>query len=199
MQKLFGSRSQAIQLSSDDEEDFAGGSSGLSSGFGCVSCLPRFTMMGGNGTIQIPEEDATLDDYLDPNTTTTIEPLLEEYNNQQTDNAFNGATLQDSQRFLTRNPFASSTAKPTTINDPPTQHTFETSSGSYQEQQQHSFAGALPRVDFFLENDENDAECLSDHRISAVIGDSSKVKKKNRYGDGVDYLEVNRYYYSFLV
>ncbi|ORZ23316.1 hypothetical protein BCR42DRAFT_447015 [Absidia repens] len=195
MQKLFGPRSQEIQLSSDDEEEFAGDLTGMSTGFGCVSCLPRFAMMGGSGTIRLPTEDATLDDYLDPNTTTTIEPLLEEYNSQQTDNAFNGAALQDSQQFLTRNPFASSATSSATTNDRSTQHTFENSNGndnyhhdSYQEQQQqrHSFAGALPRVDFFLENDDNDAEFLSDHRISAVIGDSSKLASQFEVFDAQD-------------
>ncbi|CAO3586902.1 unnamed protein product [Absidia cylindrospora] len=183
MHKLFGSSSQEIQLSSDDEDDYG---RSLSSGFGgCMPCLPKFNISGGGGgTIKLSAEDATLDDYLDPNTTTTIEPLLDEYINHDRNDAFGGAVLQNSQRFLTRNPFASTTPTPTPIPTEPTGSsksitTFDNNSGdSHQEQPHHSFSVAAPRVDFFMENnadDDSDAEFLSDHRISAVIGDTKKL------------------------
>ncbi|KAI8086077.1 uncharacterized protein BX664DRAFT_359636 [Halteromyces radiatus] len=166
MNNVFGTRSQPIQLPSDDEDEGYTGlvSSGLK---GCVPCLPRFHL----GGIQLPSEieDATLNDYLDPNTTTTIEPLLEEYNNQERQKAFGGAVLQDSQRFLTRNPFASSSFN-SKNQDLKTNNNDDTN-----EQQLNSFTSAAPRLDFFLDNDEDDAEFLSDHRISAVISDTSKL------------------------
>ncbi|KAI8330454.1 hypothetical protein BC941DRAFT_518130 [Chlamydoabsidia padenii] len=167
MKRLFLPRSPAIQLSSDDEDEL--GNSGLSFGFGgCVSCLPRLTPLT-SGTIQLQAEDATLNDYLDPNTTTTIEPLLDEYNNQS---GFNGTALHNSNQFLTRNPFASTTTTTAiTKTDVPRATNNHDNNQSYQEQQD-SFA----RVDFFMENEnDGDAEFLSDHRISAVIGDTKKL------------------------
>lgn len=159
MQKLFSTRPQPIQLSSDDEDDFNASSVGVGS---CIPCLPRFLL--GTGPIQLSiEQDATLDDYLDPRTTTSIEPLLDEYNSHGNDamdggnDAFGGAILHE--RSLTRNPFASSSAfgNISSVRDP-----------------------APPvQVDFLLETDAEDAEFLSDHRISAVIGDTSKVNKKD--------------------
>jgi hypothetical protein len=160
MQKLFTTRPQAIQLSSDDEDEFNGSSVGVG---GCMPCLPRFLL--GTGPIELSiEQDATLNDYLDPRTSTSIEPLLDEYSSHNSDplvggnDAFGGAILHE--RSLTRNPFASSSAfgNISSVRDP-----------------------APPaQVDFLLETDaEDDAEFLSDHRISAVIGDTSKVNKED--------------------
>ncbi|SAM06453.1 hypothetical protein [Absidia glauca] len=154
MKKLFGARSPAIQLSLDDEDELGG----LSSGFGgcVVPCLPCLTPFNG---IQLNLEDATLDDYLDPSTPTTIDALLDAHEES------GPAALQSPRHYLTRNPFASSSkvTTPTVVD-----------SGAYDEQIGSS-AGALPWVDFFMEKDDDDAEFLSDHRISAVIDDTSKL------------------------
>ncbi|ORX53262.1 hypothetical protein DM01DRAFT_1336442 [Hesseltinella vesiculosa] len=139
--------SSNIQLDDDDDDLLLSSSPETSlSIVGCVPCLPRFNM-NRLGRIQLPAdiEDATLNDYLDPASSTTIEPLLEEYN--VSDNDDDHHQLTRGQNFLTRNPFASST-----LGDTP----------------------SLPRLDFFVEADE-DATFLSDHRISAVINDAPKL------------------------
>lgn len=155
MKKLFGARSPAIQLSLDDEDELGG----LSSGFGgcVVPCLPCLTPFNG---IQLIVEDATLDDYLDPSTPTTIDALLDAHEES------GPAALQSPRHYLTRNPFASisKVTTPTAVG-----------SGAHDEQLGSS-AGALPWVDFFMEKNDDDAEFLSDHRISAVIDDTPKVR-----------------------
>ncbi|KAI8069177.1 hypothetical protein BC940DRAFT_298075 [Gongronella butleri] len=153
-----------VRLDSDDEDDQV--SSRLPLSFAsCVPCLPRFT-----GHIRLPDdiEDATLNDYLDPNTTTTIEPILDEYN-QHDDDDDNGidqaiggskhAPRRRTDRFLSGNLFAS------------------TSDADH--------APVLPRFDFFMDNDE-DATFLSDHRISAVINDAPKLNSLFAAMDGQD-------------
>ncbi|KAI9307006.1 hypothetical protein BJ944DRAFT_286545 [Cunninghamella echinulata] len=180
MKQCFPSRSQAIQLSSDDEDEY-GTSSSLP--YNCINnCLPQFNM----GFIKLPTEDATLDDYLNPNTTTTIEPLLEEYNNSDDDNnsQFGNATLKEPKKFLSRNPFASSSSTPAlTSNKNNTQFDHHndniTTNNNHNDQINNTASynnndGYLPRLDFFMDQDD-DAEFLSDHRISAVIGDTSKL------------------------
>lgn len=155
MKKLFGARSQAIQLSLDDEDELGS----MSSSFGgcIVPCLPCLTPFNG---IQLNVEDATLDDYLDPNTPTAIDVLLDSHEES------GPAALQSPRHYLTRNPFASSSK----VDTPKAVDV-----GTHNEQLGSS-ADALPWVGFFLEKDDDDAEFLSDHRISTVIDDTSKVR-----------------------
>ncbi|KAI7860187.1 hypothetical protein BDC45DRAFT_96181 [Circinella umbellata] len=108
-----------------------------------------------------------LDDYLDPNTTVGIEPLLDQHAQDPNDDDnnddiitgsgsggstfFSGKAAVDPHRFLSRNPFAT------------------TNSNTTIEQNERR---VMPEQDYFFE--EDDAQFLSDHRISAVINDHAK-------------------------
>ncbi|KAI9489361.1 hypothetical protein BDB00DRAFT_843465 [Zychaea mexicana] len=136
------------------------------------SCMPLwpFTQCLGprHGRVALGEDDNTssriLNQYLDPNTTVGIEPLLAQHASDSIDddndptgpNALFSAA--EPHRFLSRNPFA--TASTTTALG---------GVGGRDDRR------ALPeqQTDYLYEDD--DAQFLSDHRISAVISDRAKI------------------------
>lgn len=136
-----------IQLDNSDDEDV--GRSCLPSAWSFTDCLPKRYRQGAIRLAPDDDNESTrvLDEYLDPNSTVGIEPLLTHHvarndrdsdgGSDQGEDEFLG--FKRPQQFLSRNPFASSDA----------------------------------RQDIFSEYE--DAEFLSDHRISAVLSDSSKV------------------------
>lgn len=135
-----------IQLDDSDDEDI--GRSCLPSTWSFADCLPKRSRQGAIRLAPDDDNESTrvLDEYLDPNTTVGIEPLLARHvaqaneSDQDDDDDGDGfLVFKKPQQFLSRNPFASSDA----------------------------------RQDFFSEYE--DAEFLSDHRISAVLSDSAKV------------------------
>ena len=145
----------------------------------CIMPVWPFTQCLGprhGGRLTLGEDDDNipssriLDEYLDPNTTVGIEPLLDQHaqdpNDDDTnediitgggggDNAFfSGKAAVDPHRFLSRNPFATTISNPTT---------------------EQNNRRVIPEQDYLFE--EDDAQFLSDHRISAVINDRAKVRK----------------------
>lgn len=161
-------RRQPIQLNESDSEDDLP-TSCVAWPSSLTACLTRRIKLPDPSALD--DHDALLDDYLNPNTTTGIEALLHnavqpegEEEEEEDDNKASSSSNIRSQahqkedtsnefrifaepdRFLSRNPFAST-----------------------------SSTTAAPLRDFYTEYE--DAEFLSDHRISAVISDSgSKVR-----------------------
>ncbi|ORY99126.1 hypothetical protein BCR43DRAFT_488775 [Syncephalastrum racemosum] len=162
-------RRQPIQLEESDSDDDHP-TSCVAWPSSLTACLSRRIKLPDPSSLD--DHDALLDDYLDPNTTTGIEALLqnaaqpeeeeeeEDNNNNRASSSYNGQAQQkedtsnefrifaEPDRFLSRNPFASA-----------------------------STTTAAPLRDFYTEYE--DAEFLSDHRISAVISDTgSKINKE---------------------
>ncbi|KAI8141167.1 hypothetical protein BJV82DRAFT_670796 [Fennellomyces sp. T-0311] len=128
-------RRQAIRLSDDESDDQDPRS----------SCLPWCFKTQRIALQDDTPDSRILDDYLDPNTTVGIEPLLAQHPTQSDEFANNAIFSSEPQRFLSRNPFATTTV--------------------------------AHRTDYFMEDD--DAQFLSDHRISAVISDRVKINDES--------------------
>ena len=168
---------QPIRLPEDDDDTDEEQHSHRTS---CIMPVWPFTQCLGprhGGRLTLGEDDDNipssriLDEYLDPNTTVGIEPLLDQHaqdpNDDDTnediitgggggDNAFfSGKAAVDPHRFLSRNPFATTNSNPTT---------------------EQNDRRLIPEQDYLY---EDDAQFLSDHRISAVIDDRAKVRKIN--------------------
>lgn len=141
---------QSIRLPSDDEQDDA-------QEYNRSCCFSLNWPWSSRPGIQLPLDRDLLEDYLDPNSTVGIEPLLENSNEQDhddDDDNYDGDFMQhnifnEPQRFLTRNPFATTD----TNESPHTNHFTQDFLTGYE-----------------------DAQFLSDHRISAVVNDTPKVK-----------------------
>lgn len=152
-------KQQPIRLSAEDEgeeQDDHRSTRHRNCGLGWpfTTCL-----FGTTGRIRLPDDaaaDDILDDYLDPNTTVGIEPLLAQHaipDNQGEDDDdeddnnkqfMKHDMFDEPHRFLSRNPFATAS----------------------------SSSGILGSTDFY----DEDAQFLSDRRISDVLEQNQEVK-----------------------
>lgn len=149
-------KQQPIRLSEEDDEEHQDALQHRN----CALGWPFATCFKGlrtRGRIRLPDDaaaDDILEDYLDPNTTVGIEPLLAQHaipDNQVEDDDEDDNNKQfmkhdmfdEPHRFLSRNPFAT------------------TSSSS----------GILGSTDFY----DEDAQFLSDRRISDVLEQNQEV------------------------